>query len=152
MYNTIMVPLDGSELAECVLPHVEAFIAGCQVQSIVLVRVVEPVTQIIGAEYAINLEDLQERESARKSAAKEYLDNVVKRLEKTGVQIRTEVIEGRVADSLADYADKHKFDLILIATHGRSGVSRWVWGSVADRILHAATIPILMVRAPRNAR
>ena len=152
MYNKIMVPLDGSELAECVLPHVETFIAGCQVQSIVLVRVVEPVTQIIGAEYAVNLEELQERESTRISEAKAYLENVVKRLEKNSVQIRTEVIEGRVADSLADYADKHQFDLILIATHGRSGVSRWVWGSVADRILHAATIPILMVRASRSVK
>ena len=76
----------------------------------------------------------------------------MKRLEKNGGQIRADVIVGRVADSLADYADKSGFDLILIATHGRSGVSRWVWGSVADRILHAATIPILMVRAPRNVK
>ncbi len=98
MYNRIMVPLDGSELAECVLPHAEAFIAGCQVQSTVLVRVVEPVTQIIGSEYAISPEEIQERESARKSAAREYLDNLANRLSKSGGQIRTEVIVGRVAD------------------------------------------------------
>jgi nucleotide-binding universal stress UspA family protein len=58
------------------------------------------------------------------------------------------VIYGKAADAIADYGDTKDFDLILIATHGRSGVSRWVWGSVADKIMRSACVPILMVRAP----
>ena len=64
------------------------------------------------------------------------------------VKFQTEVIAGNVADSLIDYAEDNDIDLILIATHGRSGVSRWVRGSIADRILRASRIPVLMVRAP----
>ena len=55
---------------------------------------------------------------------------------------------GSVADKLIDYAEAHEVDMILMATHGRSGVSRWVRGSIADRILRASRVPVLMVRAP----
>jgi len=55
---------------------------------------------------------------------------------------------GSVADSLVDFAEAGGIDLIVIATHGRSGVSRWVRGSVADRVLRASRVPVLMVRAP----
>jgi len=65
-----------------------------------------------------------------------------------GVKCQWEVITGTVAENLADYAAKKAIDLIVIATHGRSGVSRWVWGSVADRILRSSCTPVLMVRAP----
>jgi len=64
------------------------------------------------------------------------------------VEVKTGVLKGNPAESLADYASKNKVDLIVIATHGRSGVSRWVWGSVADRLLRSACVPVLMVRAP----
>jgi nucleotide-binding universal stress UspA family protein len=52
------------------------------------------------------------------------------------------------SSGIADYAEKHGLDLIMIATHGRSGISRWVYGSVADRVLCSACVPVLMVRAP----
>ena len=55
---------------------------------------------------------------------------------------------GSVADKLIDYAEANEVDMILMATHGRSGVSRWVRGSIADRILRASRVPVLMVRAP----
>ena len=148
MYQKIMVPLDGSELAECVLPHVEAFISQCQIRTIVLVRVLESITPAIAGEYAINMEELESRESARKTAAEDYLKQVIGRLKAGETKLETEVLVGRVADRLADFADKNDVDLILMATHGRSGVSRWVRGSVADRILRAASVPVLMIRAP----
>jgi nucleotide-binding universal stress UspA family protein len=59
-----------------------------------------------------------------------------------------EVLVGHVADSLADFSEKNDFNLILIATHGRSGINRWVRGSIADKVLRSANIPVLMVRAP----
>ena len=147
MYEKIMVPLDGSELAECVLPHVEGFIKGCHVSNVVFVRVVEPITAPVGNVY-IGREESRERESTRKSAVKDYLNQIVDRLKHEGTELHSEVLVGRVADSLADYTEKNDIDLILIATHGRTGVTRWVRGSVADKILRYSNVPVLMVRAP----
>ena len=155
MYTKIMVPLDGSELAECVLPHVEIFIAGCQVSTIVFVRVIGITPLPAGGPYAtseIDVRQIQantERiEEERKASAAEYLKEVVNRLKQDAVKFQTEVIVGRVADTLVDYTEANNIDLILIATDGRSGVSRWVRGSIADRILRASRVPVLMVRAP----
>jgi len=147
MYKKIMVPLDGSELAECVLPHVDAFIKGFNISNVILVRVVEPEISYQG-EYPIDPEKVAERESARKSAAKDYLNQVENRLKHEGTVLQAEVIVGRVTECLIDYTKENDVDLILIATHGRSGVSRWVRGSVADKILRSSNIPVLMVRAP----
>jgi nucleotide-binding universal stress UspA family protein len=148
MYKNIMVPLDGSELAECVLSHVEAFISQCQIRTIVFIRVLESLTPAVAGEYAINLEEFESRETERKAAAEKYLQKIIGRLTPGETKFITEVLEGRAADRLADFAENNDIDLILMATHGRSGVSRWVRGSVADRILRSATIPVLMVRAP----
>ena len=147
MYEKIMVPLDGSELAECVLPHVEGLIKGCHVSNVVFVRVVEPITAPVGNVY-IGREESRERESTRKYAVKDYLNQIVDRLKHEGTELHSEVLVGRVADSLADYTEKNDIDLILIATHGRSGVTRWVRGSIADKILRSSNAPVLMVRAP----
>ncbi|MEW6673960.1 MAG: universal stress protein [Thermodesulfobacteriota bacterium] len=156
MYQKILVPLDGSQLAECVLPHVEAFIQGCQVQTVIFARVVEPAsTRFWGAptatsqvDYSQILEYTKRMEDERKSYAADYLQSVAGRLMRSGVKFQHEVLVGSVADCLVDFAEARDVDLILIATHGRSGVSRWVRGSVADRILRASSVPVLMVRAP----
>ena len=73
MYKKIMVPLDGSELAECVLPHVEAFIEGCQVNHFVFVRVVEPAAAFYSGDYPISPEVMQERETAGEKIARDYM-------------------------------------------------------------------------------
>ena len=148
MYNKIMVPLDGSELAECVLPHVEAFIEGCRVKQFVFVRVTEPAATFYSGDYPLSPEVLEEREATGVKIARDYLNQVVSRLDHPGVELYSEVLIGNVADSLADYSNNNNFDLILIATHGRSGVSRWVRGSVADKVLRSSNIPVLMIRAP----
>ena len=70
------------------------------------------------------------------------------RLKHEGVALHPEVIVGRVTESLADYAVKNDVELIIIATHGYSGITRWVRGSVADKILRSANMPVLMIRAP----
>lgn len=148
MYKKIMVPLDGSQLAECVLPHVKAFIEGCQVKHFVFVRVVEPEAAFYSGDYPISPEVMKKRETAGEKIARDYLDQVVSRFEHEGAELYSEVLLGNVANSLADYSENNDFDLILIATHGRSGVSRWVRGSIADKVLRSSSIPVLMVRAP----
>jgi len=149
MYNNIMVPLDGSELAECVLPHVEAIAKGCKAGNVMFVHVVEPFYTRGGLGYFYNEADIKRIDSKNKAAAEKYLDQLVSRVSYDGINVQSEVITGKAAaDSIADYATKNESDLIIIATHGRSGVSRWVWGSVADRILRSSCVPVLMVRAP----
>ena len=148
MYKKIMVPLDGSELAECVLPHVESFIEGCKVKQFVFVRVVEPATVFYGGDYTISSDILREKEIVVQENARDYLAQVLDRLDYKSADLQAEVLTGHIADSLVDYAENNEFDLILIATHGRSGVRRWVRGSIADKVLRSSNIPVLMVRAP----
>jgi nucleotide-binding universal stress UspA family protein len=78
----------------------------------------------------------------------DYLKKLTAKVKYSGVQVDWKVVKGNEAESIADYAKKNEVDLIIIATHGRSGVSRWVWGSVADRVLRSSCVPVLMIRAP----
>ena len=149
MYQKILVPLDGSELAECVLPHLESIAQGCKAKNITFLRVVEPlpITRMYG-EYAFNDKDVQRLEAEHVNAAKEYLTNVISRFEFKGTNVKSEVLIGKTADNIADYATENDVDLVIIATHGRSGVSRWLRGSVADRVLRSSCVSTLMIRAP----
>lgn len=150
MYKKILVPLDGSELAECVLPHVEAIATGCSSSNVIFLRVVEPIYTLMTAEpdagYTFSANDWQKMEAELESAAKIYLDRLLSRVKFNNVELQAEVVKGKAADSIAGYAAENGVELIAIATHGRSGIGRWVWGSVADRVLRTATVPILMVR------
>ena len=156
MYNKILVPLDGSELAECVFPHVESIAKGCGVSNVVFVRVVEPsylpvATGVAGGAIFTDEDAAKVRkdeDERNKKTAKQYLDDIKKRGKYDGATLKAEVIMGKPADSIAEYAEKKGVDLIVIATHGRSGISRWVYGSVADKVLRSACVPVLMVRAP----
>ena len=149
MYQKILVPLDGSELAECVLPHLESIAKGCKTKNIIFLRVVEPLplSRMYG-EYAFTPADAERLDTEHVNAAKEYLTNVISRFEFKGANIKSEVFIGKAADIIADYATENDADLITIATHGRSGVSRWLWGSVADRVLRSSYVSTLMIRAP----
>ena len=146
MYRRILVPLDGSELAECVLPHVEDIAKGCGVESVVIMRVLDNVPGWV--ENYLNEEQRTEADKRAETSVREYLDEVASRVKLDGVEVQKQFITGHPAESIADYATKSDIDLIIIATHGRSGISRWVWGGVADRILRSACVPVLMVRAP----
>ena len=150
MYQHIMVPLDGSELAEGVLPHVETLARGGNVGKVTLVRVVVPLHLYGGIESRISPEERQRLEADSMDIARNYLDQVVKRLTDVGIAAQSEVLYGKVVDKLADYADREKVDLIVIATHGRSGASRWVWGSIANRILRSSSVPVLIVRTHKH--
>lgn len=149
MYQKMLVPLDGSRLAECVLPHVESIAKTRNVDNVIFLRVIEPFPMPGGYyETSLTAEDIKRIDSEHRVDAEDYLGKLVEKTRYEGVNIQSEIISGKAADSIAEYATKNGVDLIVMATHGRSGVSRWVWGSVADRILRSACVPILMVRAP----
>jgi nucleotide-binding universal stress UspA family protein len=152
MYSKIMVPLDGSELAECVLPHVQAITSGCKIATVVFVRVIDPgtVSATLPAQGELGYQEKsrRQREEERKKNAEAYLKKIVDSISIENAVLNYEVLEGRVADTLADWAKKNHADLIVIASHGRSGIGRWVMGSVADRIMRSVCIPVMMIRAP----
>ncbi|MBI4334275.1 MAG: universal stress protein [Chloroflexi bacterium] len=145
MYNRILIPLDSSELAECVLPHVEAIARGCGVKEVIAVTVVEPV-YYFADDGGVGTIDVIKLQQVREEGAAGYLNEVAKKLEEKKLNVKTALLKGNPADSIVDYAKSNNVDLIAMATHGRSGISRWVWGSTAEKILRASPVPILLVR------
>ena len=150
--RTMLVPLDGSKLAESVLPHVEALAKQCgdELCDVVLLRVCEP--SVISADYPeaimeLSWEEHVEQEKAwYKRAAERYLAEVEKRLSDAGLRVRSEVLLGRPIDEIIEYAHINPINLIILATHGRTGVIRWAYGQVADKVLQRSTSPIFLVR------
>lgn len=147
MFNHILIPLDGSKLAETALP-VALEVAQKFDSEITLLRVVLPphvVSHTTGAAYASLITGLRE---IAFEEAEIYLKTQQDALRQQGYHIHSQIVDGEpVADIILDAAENLTVDLIVMCTHGRSGVSRWVFGSVADRILRQATMPILLVRA-----
>lgn len=150
--RTLLVPLDGSESAESVLPHAEALSKqrGAELVEVVLIRVCE--TPFITSDYpeaTMRLtweEHVEHIKSAFKAGCERYLQGVAKRLGGAGLEVRSEVLMGEPADEIISYATRHPFNLITMSTHGHSGAKRLAYGSVADKILHGVTSPILLVR------
>jgi nucleotide-binding universal stress UspA family protein len=156
MYKKILVPLDGSELAECILPHVEKIIKSGGVEEIIFIRVVEPVllygSGATDGGYVITPEDTERArkslDDGNESEASNYLAGMVERFQTAGVKVSSVLLKGKVADELVDYIKESDADLIVIASHGRSGIGRWIFGSVTERLLRSVSMPILMVRVP----
>ena len=136
-YKKILVTLDGSELAERALePAVR--LAGADGAELVLLRVVIPLYLWAPfIEIQPELDVARERHRAKTEA---YLEEVKERLlaEDSSLQIDTVALEGPVAEAIVDYATGSDVDLIVISSHGRSGLSRWVYGSVAEKVLQGA--------------
>lgn len=144
MYRKVVVPLDGSELAEDVLPHVAELIRGRD--SRVYLLSVTPMMRGVTPPLVDLRPKREERERVRRELG-EYLRTAARRLEPVAADVQVGVRFGRPADEILAFARKVSADLIAMSTHGRSGISRWVFGSVADRVLRGATCPVLLVRA-----
>ena len=145
MYKKILVPLDGSDLAECALEHVKAIALGCNVPDLVLFRVVEPIytgadAVSYGAVMYADLINQVEKE------AQEYITDVTEKFKRnTGIEAQSVLAHGNAADEILEYSKKNKVDLIIMTTHGRSGISRWLFGNVADKVSHHSTVPVLII-------
>ena len=151
MYKKILVPLDGSKLAECVLPHVEKLAESGVAKEIILLRVCESPSII--ADYPESKNKTWEKHVERMTANAQqscslYIEDVEKDLKDKGFKVKTESSMGKPAEEIVNYAKKNKVDLIVMASHGRSGVNRWAYGSVADKVLRSTCVPVLLVKAP----
>lgn len=148
VYQKIIVTLDGSALAECVLPHVEIIASACPTATVELLRVVPNVEFHHRSGVPISDRDEKLINEDALAEAENYLGKIKAGLEAKGIRAVTKALAGPVFHTMTEYIEKSGADLIIISTHGRSGPSRWVWGSVADRLLHSVCVPMLMVRAP----
>jgi len=149
MYKKVLVPLDGSELAECVLAHVETLAKGCQAAEVEFVQVYAPFQIPPGMEpIPLKLSEIAEISAQEKKASEDYIRQVVERFDPGPAKVKGVVLSGAVTETLTDYIAKNDIDLVVMATHGSSGVSRWVWGSVTDRLLRSSCAPVMMIRAP----
>ena len=146
MYTRILVPRDGSEVAESALPYLKWFIKVSNVNEIVFLRVVEPFHVPGGIEGTIISEERTRIEQDAAKLATEYLEKLASQFKTGKIKVRTKVLAGKPSRVVADFVAKSNTDLIIMATHGFSGIHRLVRGSVTDEILHAALVPVFIVK------
>jgi nucleotide-binding universal stress UspA family protein len=157
--------LDGSKLAECALPHVEGLAKACTTGEVVLVSVTERVQgfRVLEGEgqeiprpgggwpessRLVNQRFIPEAFGKKEKQAQRYLAKIAKKLAAKGLNVSTGVLLWRPAEAIVGYAKQSGCDLIVMATHGRSGIRWWAYGSVADKVLRSSCIPVLLIRAP----
>jgi nucleotide-binding universal stress UspA family protein len=143
MYHTILVPLDGSPRAERILPHVEAVAQKFDAQ-LVLVQVVELYSAGVFNETWVTYVEEIERLTQEAST---YLDALKDRLRTKHIEAKTVVEYGPVVSTLLTVAKREKADLIALASHGRTGLGRVFYGSVASGLLNQTDHPLLLIRA-----
>jgi nucleotide-binding universal stress UspA family protein len=151
MYTRILAALDGSDLAEQILPHVEA-LAEKFSATVTLLRATTPVQQVVAAELGIEgvfVDPMLIIEEERREAAR-YLEQVAEHLRRRGITVQCVQPEGSPAETILEYARGTNTDLIALTTHGRGGLGRLIFGSVADEVLRKAVCPLLLVRATNH--
>lgn len=142
MYKNILVPLDGSLLAEAALPHAQGVALSDDAHIFLLRVAINP-----AAEFSFSDPSLASDLIATMEAETlEYLQSIRARLQRAGFRTSFLIREGPIAETIMDIADEVQADIIVMSSHGRSGVSRWVLGSIADRVVSHSTIPILLIR------
>ena len=142
MYRKILVPMDGSKLSETVLPHAkeiaEAFKAEIVLLSVPIYPVFDPAAidpALIGSMY-----------DGIRSEAMQYLQRTSAPLKQAGLNVTLEMRDGPIADTILECAERFQADLIAMSTHGRGGMTRWLLGSVADRVVRGGKVPVLLIR------
>jgi nucleotide-binding universal stress UspA family protein len=145
MYKRVVVPLDGSELAELALPHaVElARVSGAGIH---LIRVVDLTSgQPYGAYLAFEAAGYAEAANLEESESREYLSATRRQLEARGFRVTTETRRGPASHEVNQVVQPD--DVVVMATHGRGGLRRWLLGSVAEEVVRHSPVPVLLVRA-----
>lgn len=141
MFDTILVPLDGSQLAECVQPHVVAIARSFDAE-ITLLRMLEK-NQAGTSAQLFDLVNWQ----INKTRAGLYLEKTKTRFQESKIRARTTVIEGLIAEGITEYAQNHGMRLIVLSSHGRNGLTQWGISSVTQKIILSAQTSLLIVRA-----
>ena len=171
MYKKILVPLDGSPLAECALPHVEQVALKGNESEVILVSVTElmklghvfydphsPSLDSVGdsaisgyaapADVTGAYSAVEEAVGKMENQAQAYLERISGDLKEKGIKAKVKVLKGEPAHEIVSYAEDNGCDIIVMASHGRSGPTRWALGSISDKVFRSCCVPVLMVRGP----
>jgi nucleotide-binding universal stress UspA family protein len=141
MYQTILLPLDGSPVAEAILPQVVKLVSALK-SRLILVRVSRSYTLPGLDPSGAQIEAVQQAQS--------YLEDIQKRLADQGIESEIHVPYGDPAWKILEICKRHDLDLIAMSTHGRSGLGRWVMGSVAEKVVRHSDKPVLLMRSPER--
>ncbi|MFC1966449.1 universal stress protein [Chloroflexota bacterium] len=156
MYERIFVPLDGSEVGEAALPYVEDLVSKLKPEvnvEVILFQVIpKMIHHVMGGEGTADIPYTEEVIRENKEKVMNYLNRVGETLRNKGATVTVKVALGGIAaEEIIKAADEVKANLIAISTHGRSGLSRWVFGSVTEKVLrHEETVPVVVVRARKH--
>lgn len=141
MYKKLLVPLDGSEVSESIMPQVVS-VAKPSNAMVILFQAHEPieppVREVMGEDIATKVDTVTREDTQA------YLDKIAGDLANQGIKSETVLAQGKPAEAIIQYAATHAVDLIIMATHGRSGISRWAFGSVAEKVLRQSSVPVLI--------
>jgi len=143
MYRRILVPLDGSKVAEGVLPHAKALAYSEGAELILLTVGANPALEFAFSDPGLARSAILEQEER----SKKYISEIEAQLKSAGFKTSTQLRVGSVAEVILEVADELQVDVIAMSTHGRTGPARWLLGSIAERVVHNSKVPVLLIRA-----
>jgi len=147
MYSTILVPLDGSERAEVILSHVIELAKKFSAKVILLEAVEQKLVYTGDLEISAMTRKADEELAKQTKIAESYIKGVKEKLEKHAIKVTTRIMQGPPVEAIIAMAKQENADLIAMASHGRSGLARVFYGSVAAGILHQVDRPLLIIRS-----
>ena len=145
MYRKMLVPLDTSEYAECVLSHVKDMVSARGIPEVVLLTVSEINYTTYAAYLDANVVKMAEESATR--TALEYLEKTKQALGLSNAKVTTVIRAGQPAEEILDYIEKNGVDMVVMSSQGRSGVSKWLLGSVAEKVVRNSPVPVFVVPA-----
>jgi nucleotide-binding universal stress UspA family protein len=143
MYRKILVPLDGSKVAEGVLPHARDLAYSQGAELILLTVGANPALEFVFSDPGLAQSAVLEQEERSKN----YIGEIERQLKSAGFKTSTVLRVGSVAEVILGVAEELGVDCIAMSTHGRTGPARWLLGSIAERVVHNSKIPVLLIRA-----
>ncbi len=145
MYQTILVPLDGSKRAEAIMRHVEELALRYDAK-VILLRVEEEIFRLGHSEH-FDVSNYQQERSEQRKEDEAYLAGLQGELREKGIEANQLILSGPVVQVILDTATREAADLIAMASHGRSGLARAFYGSAAVGVLHRVDRPLLIIRS-----
>jgi nucleotide-binding universal stress UspA family protein len=146
LVKKILVPLDGSRIGEIAIPHTEELAIALDAE-VELFQVLEFPIVVSGRFVEDEFQANPEKMRKGRASGIAYLDDVGKTLKERGIKISSSVTAGSPAEEIMRCAEEESIDLIAMSTHGRSGIGRWAFGSVTDKVIHTGDTPVLLVHA-----
>ncbi len=155
MKEIILVPLDGSKVGEAALPYVEELVSKFLPEpkvEVTLMQVMSSLSHyVVAGEASARIHYTEQEIKQMEKAAASYLRKAGKTLKEKGARMKTKVAVGNAAEEIIKAADGINADFIAMSSHGRSGLSRWAFGSVTDRVVRGGNRPVLVVKSPKDS-